>query len=98
MAPVLAASHPHLDLASWSALEWVAVAVAAVAVVWSIWRSVRLTLRPGETEPDHIKRSVLVEPVTLEARVLGERALGMRLSSGSGGAGPSLPHSGAPRP
>jgi hypothetical protein len=41
--------------------EWVLAVAAALVSLWSIWKSVRYAVSPGETEPDHIKRSILVE-------------------------------------
>lgn len=40
-------------------LEIVVVALAAIAVAGAIVQAVRLTLRPGEESPDHVKRRVL---------------------------------------
>ena len=57
MSCVLAA-HDH-DVSNLGPLEWAAVGLAALFVVWVIWRAVVLTVRPGEDEPDHIKRSIL---------------------------------------
>lgn len=61
MIPVLAA-HDH-DVSSLTPLEWVGVGLAALLVVWVIWRAVILTVRPGEDDPDHIKRQVLRDDV-----------------------------------
>ena len=33
--------------------------LAALLVVWVIWRTVVLTIRPGEDDPNHIKRMIL---------------------------------------
>lgn len=54
----LLAAHAH-DLAALSWLEWILVGLSALAVVWVIWRAVVLTVRPGEEDPQHIKRSIL---------------------------------------
>ena len=51
-------AHVH-DLSGLSALEWVIVGVSSVGVAWVFWLAVRLTLRPGEDDPDHVKRSIL---------------------------------------
>ena len=39
--------------------EYLLVGVAAVAAAWTIYLAVRYTLRPGEDNPDHIKRRIL---------------------------------------
>ncbi len=52
------AAHAH-DLAALSWVEWIVVGLCALAVVWVIWRAVVLTVRPGEADPHHIKRSIL---------------------------------------
>lgn len=57
MSPVLAA-HDH-DVSSLGVFEWLLVGLAALLVVWVIWRAVILTIHPGEDEPDHIKRMIL---------------------------------------
>jgi hypothetical protein len=44
-----------------SAVEWGIFAVAAVVTGWVLWKAVRYTMRPGETEPDHVKRSILTD-------------------------------------
>ena len=38
---------------------WAVWAFAFVASAWSIWAALKTTFRPGETEPDHVKRSIL---------------------------------------
>lgn len=43
---------PHL-------YEYFLVGVAVVVLVWVFYLAVRMTLRPGEEEKDHIKRLVL---------------------------------------
>ena len=44
-----------------SLLEWGLVGLAAVAVVWAFSAAVRYTLWPGEMDPDHVKRRILVD-------------------------------------
>lgn len=39
--------------------EYVLVGIAIVAAVWTIYLAVRYTVRPGESNPDHIKRRIL---------------------------------------
>ena len=60
--PVLAA-HEH-DVSNFGFVEWTLVGLAALFVVWVIWRAVVLTIRPGEDEPDHIKRMILQDDAT----------------------------------
>ena len=47
---------PFRDL---TVLEWALVAPALAAALWVIWLAVRWTLFPGETDPGHVKRSIL---------------------------------------
>lgn len=54
----LLAAHDH-DVSNLTALEWIGVGLAALFVVWVIWRAVVLTVRPGEDDPNHIKRMIL---------------------------------------
>ena len=39
--------------------EYVLVGIAVVVTAWVIVRAIRVTLRPGEEQKDHIKRVVL---------------------------------------
>jgi hypothetical protein len=55
----IAAAHKHPTWADFGPVEWVAVVVAGLAGLWSVWRAVMLTLNPGERSPDHIKYSIL---------------------------------------
>ncbi len=41
--------------------EYLLVAVAVVVLVWVLYLAVRLTVRPGEEEKNHIKRLILEE-------------------------------------
>ena len=50
------AAHP-------SDLEYVLVIAAAIVLVWALGLALRFTLRPRETDPDHIKRRILVDDV-----------------------------------
>jgi len=54
----LLAAHDH-DVSGFGVIEWTLVAVAGLFVAWVIYRAVVLTIRPGEDDPDHIKRSIL---------------------------------------
>ena len=55
------------------------MAGAGLVTVWVIWRAVRLTVRPGEKDPDHIKRRILEDspapgaPVSFEERGSAEQ-------------------------
>jgi hypothetical protein len=51
-----AATAWHASLA-----EWGLVLAAAVVLVWSLALALRYTLRPGETDPLHIKHRILVD-------------------------------------
>lgn len=46
--------------------SWIALVASALFVAWTIFRSVKYTVRPGEEEPTHIKRLVLHEPMHIE--------------------------------
>ena len=47
----------HASQASF--LDWILVGAAAVVLLWSLAAAFRYTLRPGETDPGHIKRRIL---------------------------------------
>lgn len=40
-------------------LSYLIVAVAVAVVAWVFYLAIRMTVSPGETEPDHIKRTIL---------------------------------------
>ena len=42
--------------------SYVIVAVATVVVVWVLYLAIRMTVSPGETDRNHIKRTILEEP------------------------------------
>ena len=42
-----------------STVEYVLVVVAAVVMVWTLVLALRYTLRPHETDPEHIKHRIL---------------------------------------
>ena len=50
-----------MDLENLGPVEWVVVGLSAVAAVWVIVKAVKLTLHPGEEEPDHVKRVIFQE-------------------------------------
>jgi hypothetical protein len=51
------AAHEHFR--DMGAVEWITAVLAAATSLWSIWLAVRYTLKPGETERDHVKYSIL---------------------------------------
>ena len=53
-------------------IEWIVVGLAALLALWSIWRSVLLTLRPGEDQPDHHKRLIFERELGVEPAPEGE--------------------------
>ena len=59
LAGVLLQSHAHADRAQPAFYEYLIVAIAVVAMVWTVFLAVRMTVRPGEGRPDHIKRAIL---------------------------------------
>ena len=72
LLPVLAGeAHKHPTWADFGPVEWVAVVVAQAFAIWALWKAVMYTVRPGEEEPDHIKRIIFSE----EDRVLPEGSL-----------------------
>jgi len=50
-----------------SAFEYVLVVAAAIVVVWTLGLALRYTVRPGETDPGHIKRRILMDEIDEEA-------------------------------
>ena len=58
LVPLPLAAHDH-DVSELGVVEWIAVGLAGLLVVWVIWRAIVLTVRPGEDDPHHIKRTVL---------------------------------------
>ena len=57
MIPVLA-EHVHPEWEDFGTLEWVIVVAATLVVIWSIYKTVRYTIQPGEQDPDHVKRII----------------------------------------
>ncbi len=56
------AAHSHPTWADFGPTVWVAIVVAGAFAIWTIWKAVMYTLRPGEQELDHIKRQILMDP------------------------------------
>jgi len=46
-----------------SVFEYVLVIAAAIVLVWALGLALRYTVRPRETDPDHIKRRILIDEV-----------------------------------
>lgn len=53
---------------------WIAVGIAALVALWSIWRCVQLTLEPGEDEPDHMKNIIFERSIQLRVSETDSRA------------------------
>ena len=51
----------HVGTSHASAIEWMLVFVAAVTLVWALGRALWYTVRPGETDPGHIKHRILLD-------------------------------------
>ena len=51
--------HHAAHTAQASPLEWLLVCAAALILVWSLVAALRYTLRPGESDPRHIKHRIL---------------------------------------
>ena len=49
---------PHASI-----FEYVLVFAAAIVLVWTLVLALRYTVRPRETDPDHIKRRILIDEV-----------------------------------
>lgn len=46
---------------SGGAFEWVLVSFAAVVTLGAVVAAIRYTLRPGEADPEHVKRRILLD-------------------------------------
>lgn len=60
------AAHHHFDFARFSILEWGLFVLECAITVWVLWLAVKMTLRPGEDAPDHVKNSILGEDQCLD--------------------------------
>lgn len=68
------AASPHGREATSSGLrDWILLGLAIATVVFAFVLCARLLIRPGETDPGHIKRRVLREPPHTEAEFAPER-------------------------
>jgi hypothetical protein len=48
-----------MAFSAWGWVEWTIFVVCCLVTAWVLWLAVRWTFRPGEEEPDHVKRSIL---------------------------------------
>ena len=55
-----------------SIFEWMLVLAAALVLVWSLVLALRYTVRPGETDPGHIKHRILTDEPDATARTAGQ--------------------------
>jgi hypothetical protein len=53
----------HSAASQASAFEYVLVFVAAIVLVWTLGLALRYTVRPRETDPDHIKHRILDDEI-----------------------------------
>jgi hypothetical protein len=60
-------AHDHPAWQDFGALEWILAGSAGLFTAWAIWRAVVYTLRPGEEEPDHLKRMIFEDPADAPA-------------------------------
>ena len=51
-----------------SILEWMLVLAAALVCIWSLGLALRYTVRPGETDPGHIKHRILTDEIDATTR------------------------------
>ena len=54
------AAHGHSFFGELTAWEWVWFGLESAVFVWVLWLAIKWTLRPGEDDPHHVKRSILV--------------------------------------
>lgn len=54
-----ASGHAHPTWTDFTPTIWIVLVVVGLATGWTIWKAVMYTIRPGEQEPDHIKRLIL---------------------------------------
>lgn len=58
----LLGAHSHPAWEDFGILEWSLAVLAALFVVWSIWRAVHYSVHPGEEGADHVKRIIFDGP------------------------------------
>ena len=58
MTPLLA-DHAHGPLRGLAAWEWALFGAEALVFAWVLWLAIKWTLKPGEEDPGHVKRSIL---------------------------------------
>ena len=76
------AGHSHPTWADFSPTVWVAIVGASGFAMWAVWKAVMYTIEPGEDEPDHIKRQILLEPAGLEGALSSDPARAPTPASG----------------
>jgi hypothetical protein len=59
-------NHAATEPRSW--LEYVIVGIAAVVMAWTLVKATQWTIRPGEHNADHIKRTILDDEFIEEPR------------------------------
>jgi hypothetical protein len=79
-------AHDHTPLLELGALPLTLLALAALAVIWTIWKAVHYTLEPGETEAGHIKRSILRDEASLDVTVSSDGGAASAGGARGGGA------------
>ena len=60
------AAHGHAFWSTLTTWDWVQFGVESAIFVWVLWLTIKWTLKPGEDEPDHVKRSILDDDPALE--------------------------------
>lgn len=55
------APHPHPHAPGASLLDYAIVVVATLIAAYTLVRAAQVTFRPEETDPNHIKRTILEE-------------------------------------
>ena len=57
----LLADHAHGPLRGLAPWEWALFGAEALVFVWVLWLAIKWTLKPGEEDPGHVKRSILTD-------------------------------------
>jgi hypothetical protein len=60
---MIGGAHAHAAAADalGSLVEALLVGLAVAVVLWAFYQAIRHTTRPGEEDPDHVKRRILTE-------------------------------------